>query len=480
MKHFFRHTLVAALAVLLLGCGSALADEAPAISVQLDGQTLAFTDAVPQAREGRTFLPFRAVFEAMGAQVDWDGAAGTVSATRDGATVTMTLGSTAATVEKDGASTPLEMDVAPFVENNRTYVPVRFAAQAFGCSVGWDGDAMTAVIVDADKLVDSALEGKTFTYVEELSKYSEKFSQGIWNTEMTMTGSLSVTEQGLPITIPMEVSAAGITQDQTKLQMDMSLSLDLTQALAAMSQASGEAVDPQDLAALQTLAGGLDMSLRGDLAAGQLSMGLPPILTQAMGMPAGVWLSMDLAQLAQDQGLSWSDLLTQATQPDAGLPTLLRSALKGQSVDSVQAYEGMKTMAGRLANLFSDEYFVREGDAYTSSLTLEDAGSFQISLTKKDGVLTGWSMSLTVSAPAAADGSTPAADLSMTLAMDDKDRFSGKMTLASGEELNMDLTISGGYTQGDAAPVTTPPDGVFVIPITPETLAAFSGTTSGT
>ena len=38
------------------------------IAVQLNGEALTFTDAVPVAQDGRTFLPFRAVFEAMGAE----------------------------------------------------------------------------------------------------------------------------------------------------------------------------------------------------------------------------------------------------------------------------------------------------------------------------------------------------------------------------------------------------------------------------
>ena len=45
------------------------AENTAGIAVQLDGQNVAFTDAAPVAKSGRTFLPFRAVFEAMGVQV---------------------------------------------------------------------------------------------------------------------------------------------------------------------------------------------------------------------------------------------------------------------------------------------------------------------------------------------------------------------------------------------------------------------------
>ena len=55
-------------------------------------------------------------------------------------------------------------------------------------------------------MVDEALEGKSFTYLEKLVEYSEKYNEGIWDMEagfdanltmmampMTMSGTLSGT-----------------------------------------------------------------------------------------------------------------------------------------------------------------------------------------------------------------------------------------------------------------------------------------------
>ncbi len=178
MKKFARWALAVGLCLTLLVCG-ALAAGAADIAVQLDGQDLTFTDAVPQVKDQRTFLPFRAVFEAMGAQVDYEGSV--ITAVRGDKSLTMTLGSTQATVVKNGVTTSITMDVAPYVDHStwRTYVPVRFAAQAFDCVVGWDGETRTAIVIDAEKLVDTAMEGKSFTYLEKLTAMSEKYNQGI-------------------------------------------------------------------------------------------------------------------------------------------------------------------------------------------------------------------------------------------------------------------------------------------------------------
>ena len=88
-------------------------------------------DATPIIKDNRTFVPFRALIEAFGADVAYNEADKTVTATLDGTTVVMTIGSNAYTV--NGAEKT--MDVAPYIDGERTMVPVRFVAEAFGIDV---------------------------------------------------------------------------------------------------------------------------------------------------------------------------------------------------------------------------------------------------------------------------------------------------------------------------------------------------------
>jgi uncharacterized protein YkwD len=89
----------------------------------------------PQIVSGRTLVPMRAIFEALGATVDWDSATQTVTAlTRWEQTVILTVGSTEISV--DGSLS--QMDIAPIIQNGRTLVPARFVAQALGYEVHWD------------------------------------------------------------------------------------------------------------------------------------------------------------------------------------------------------------------------------------------------------------------------------------------------------------------------------------------------------
>ncbi len=86
----------------------------------------------------------------------WDQADKSVTAVKGDTTVVMTLDSTKAEVTKDGQEQELTMDVAPYSKGGRTYVPVRFAAEAFSCAVGWDGDEHTVMIVDVETLLGDA------------------------------------------------------------------------------------------------------------------------------------------------------------------------------------------------------------------------------------------------------------------------------------------------------------------------------------
>lgn len=103
------------------------------ISVYLDGAVL-LMDTLPQVREQRTMVPVRAVAEALGADVEWAAQSGQITMTRAGKTVVMVLGSTVAMV--DGK--PVKMDVAPYADQNRTYIPVRYVSEFFGQTVSWD------------------------------------------------------------------------------------------------------------------------------------------------------------------------------------------------------------------------------------------------------------------------------------------------------------------------------------------------------
>lgn len=162
---FWRPLGTAFCAACLLGAASMPAQAANTISVQVDDKPVQFTDAAPLLRADRTYVPFRAIFEQMNAEVSWDGATQTVTAVRDARTVQFQIGKTAVSITENNATKTVQTDAAPFVEGGRTYVPVRFASEALGACVDWVQDTKTVLIVDAAKMAqDYALD---YTYVDD-------------------------------------------------------------------------------------------------------------------------------------------------------------------------------------------------------------------------------------------------------------------------------------------------------------------------
>lgn len=172
MKRFFSRMCGAAFAAsLMLAAVPAPTAAAAGIQVTLDDKALSFSDAQPLMRNDRTFVPFRAIFESMGASVSWDNASRTVIAKRGDRTVQLTIGRKACSVTRDGADRSFTTDAAPFIEGGRTYVPVRFAAQALGAAVGWDNNSQTVIIADTETMMRTAFNGQ-FENINAIVKFA--------------------------------------------------------------------------------------------------------------------------------------------------------------------------------------------------------------------------------------------------------------------------------------------------------------------
>lgn len=97
----------------------------------------------PITISGRTMVPIRAVVEAMGGTVEWDGGTQKVTLKARGNIVEMWMGKTDISI--NGVSK--KMDVAPASRNSRTFVPIRFAAENLNCKVDWINSTKESVIV---------------------------------------------------------------------------------------------------------------------------------------------------------------------------------------------------------------------------------------------------------------------------------------------------------------------------------------------
>ena len=110
-------------------------------------------DVAPKIVNDRTMLPARFVAENLGAKVSWDNDKETVTITgknlKTGADVTIliTIGSENAVVNGKN----VKLDSPAFLENDRTYTPIRFISEELGASVEWIDAEKKVVITKASE-----------------------------------------------------------------------------------------------------------------------------------------------------------------------------------------------------------------------------------------------------------------------------------------------------------------------------------------
>ena len=74
----------------------------------------------------------------------------------------MTVGSKNLVRTVDGNVTNITMDVAAYIEKDRTYIPLRFVGEALGFDVTWDNASRTAILKNRDKVVKVAVDSNVF------------------------------------------------------------------------------------------------------------------------------------------------------------------------------------------------------------------------------------------------------------------------------------------------------------------------------
>lgn len=133
--------------VLLVSASAAMA----AARVVLNGQELAF-DVPPVIEKGRTLVPLRVIFEALGVNVNWDDRTRTVTAAKGGTEIKLVIGGRAYKNNQ-----PVALDVPAKIVKGRTLVPLRFVSEALGAFVFWDGATQTVTIYSSVVQPDEAV-----------------------------------------------------------------------------------------------------------------------------------------------------------------------------------------------------------------------------------------------------------------------------------------------------------------------------------
>ena len=142
-------------------------------TVYLDDSKLEF-DVPPQIVSGRTLVPMRTIFEALGASISWNNTTKTVQGSKDSINLKMTINSNTYYINDEAKTT----DVAPMILNGRTLVPLRIIAESLQCKVDYNGSTNVVTIESGSITIVSSYSDDDLFPVEVGNKYGYEDQNG--------------------------------------------------------------------------------------------------------------------------------------------------------------------------------------------------------------------------------------------------------------------------------------------------------------
>lgn len=474
MKKILRPILCGGVLAALL-CTPSLAAEQGDFSLLVNGEPVTFTDAAPVLKDGRSFLPAVTTFQALGfAQEDivWDGETQTVTASKDGAAISLTVGDSAVTwtgpswsqTSEDGTSGSAGgsggiayLDTAPYIDpaTNRTYIPVGLVADILGCRVAWDGETSTVIIDDVDAILAENTE--TYELMDQYLDYARKYSQGNYQVEGSylLTSAPGEMESGVEIihTVGGDYS---LISSQTAMQLDLGVSIGGT--------IMGAPISPTDM----------DLDLRADLDTGMLYLYFQSEdLEQLMNNNVQVngetiefqipdqWYSLDMKAVydeAYGPGFYEELIALSAVSQEAAFAQTLEELLKSDTLILTSTATTSDYLEA-LNQLLGDSHFQKSGSTYTSTpIDLEEDGSrilVAFQLYTSGGKVNGYGLEMTIA-------DTEGTALALTAEMR-ASKMEMLMDFQMPGELSMTMEIDGAYQRTSTAPATEPPAGATVV-----------------
>jgi len=137
-----RKILTTGVAMLVLIAIAPIALYASEINVTIDGVAVDFDGQPPTIVDGRTLVPVRGVFEALGFDVGWEQDRQRVTLVSENHAISIYIGETIF-VSND---VNFGLDVPAQIIEGRTMLPIRAVVESAGHNVDWDGATNTVVI----------------------------------------------------------------------------------------------------------------------------------------------------------------------------------------------------------------------------------------------------------------------------------------------------------------------------------------------
>jgi len=334
-----------------------LGGPAEGVGIMWNGAYVSFPDARPEIRDDRTMVPVRAFMECVGAEVSYEAGVVALRLT-DGRALRFTVGETTVMVADGAVENTLEMDVAPYIKEDRTYVPIRFFSEALGLDVLWDEDYSTAVILD--RCAVTAETDKSFTVVNRALALEARDAAATYKTTAGMRATLTAFDSIYGNkTAQMSGNLTALTCGQN---IDMKGSFDLTSLVLLLQSQFPE----EEIGELADYLGRTDFEMICN--AGEETMYLKSPLLDSLSGAEGAWVTMPLP--LEDIGGGG-----QAT-----VGSLLYEMYCANSGD-IHCLEYLDGTARRVAEVIGDDCFEERGGGWELRYGIDEIGLLYEELT---------------------------------------------------------------------------------------------------
>ena len=447
-----------------LMCTSSLAAEPGEIPLLVNGEEAVFPDAVPLFRGDTIDVPAVATFEALGFQITWDESSQTITAEKDGRSVTLVIGNETAfwsgpswsEVSEDGKSATtgssggsVALSKPPYVDPAtwRTYISAEdldnLLPETFRVAVdyGWTADAAgglalstaeAAVVVDDVEAIWAANQ-ETYELMDQYMEYAGQYNKGNWQVDGTL--SLSFSD---------ETSAAvGLGGEYSTITNETALLFDTDLAITLGELESG----------MQFVLPNVDIDVRYDVETGMFYF-----QSQALS-GADTWFSMDMREiydLAYGPGFYDEMVALSLASPDMTFAQTLEAMLRSDNMLPLSREVTTQDYLTICNGIFADSAFVQEGSTYTSTVDFFEEGAalqMRFDLFVSRGEVTGYSLEMRL------DDETEGVSL-VTEMRDEKMTMAFDMDIPGG---TMNFHMDGTYRSVEAVPDAVPPAGAETV-----------------
>ena len=352
------------------------------INVMLNGDYVSFTQQAPANINDRVLVPIRDVMEKMGAKVDWNDADQSITVTRDDVTVGLKVNDANITVNNETKT----LDVAPQIINDKTLLPIRAVAEAFGCTVGWDDDAKTVIIVNVDDYLNEIKKNSSNFYTfasEQSSMLADMYSS-------TMTGSFKIKVESKTegkaddFDLGFDISSEGTSkndnnEDKTVIKINAG---SLTKILKDLGIEIGDVdLSKLDEVNLETKVIGKDIYVKTDLVKKLTEVTSDKkVAAAAVLVTENTWLKIDIESLIKsipdaegaDQFADYIDAVASAAQDGKNVIESIADFAKGMEYNSIVTAEMVNSVAETFSGMYNDNNFKysKTDDGYTVSFTM--------------------------------------------------------------------------------------------------------------